>query len=130
VTRRAAPPTLDADALSALTSLLRPFIRSLAVELAVELDRARLDLDVDQRSPALAELRISPRAYLTAARGGAFPSSRRGRLVVARRRDVEAWLEARGARGARRETSPAIAPRSVDDDVRDALGLRLVGGAR
>lgn len=107
-----------------LAPILRPlasrFARILASEVAAELASGRFDANVDQRSSALAELRISSRVYLAGARAGNFPSSKRGRLVVARRRDVEAWLERRTRREAPR---PAPEPRAIDDDVRLELGL-------
>lgn len=107
-----------------LRPFLRPFIQVLAIELAAEMARARVDFEIDQRSPALAELRISSRMFREAARRGDFPSSRRGRLIVARRRHVEAWLENRSKQREEREPeeSPVAKP-SLREQAREAIGL-------
>jgi len=108
-----------------LLSLARPFLQMLAVELAAEMARARVDLEIDQRSPALAELRISPRMYLEAARRGEFPSSKRGkRLTVARRRHVEAWLERRSRPCSEHAVPhPQRAEPLLEEEARMAIGL-------
>jgi hypothetical protein len=106
-------------AIDIIARTLAPYI---ARELAPLLAAGRLDDLVDQRDSALAELRISARVYLQGARAKEFASNRRGRLIVARRRDVEAWLQ-------RRSEKPAIAektaskPLSLRDEVRASLGL-------
>jgi hypothetical protein len=56
-------------------------------------DEAR-PLYVSQRNSA-AVLGIDARAYLSAARSGAFPSTKIRRVVTARTADVVAWLDAR-----------------------------------
>lgn len=53
----------------------------------------------------------SPRAFLDAARANAFPNYRRGRNVVARWCDVEAWIESR-----RRPARERVSPDPGDDD--------------
>jgi len=124
----------------ALEPLLRQLVRSIATEVVAEMARSSRDVHVDQRSPALAELRLSPRMYLAAARQGEFPHTRVGRRVVAKRLDVIAWCE-RKSNAARRRSGEvnrledvradlALPPRSnrrrrlsIRDEARVALGL-------
>jgi hypothetical protein len=118
---------LQPDA-AAIVEALRPFwsplVQAFAVDVAAELARAKLDDEIDQRSPALAELRISSRVYLEMARAKEFRSTKRGRLVVAKRREVEAALERRGGGAARTpESSPAATALDLENDVRTELGL-------
>lgn len=113
-----------ATVVAAITALWQPFVRAVAAELAAELASGRIDVEIDQRSvAALKELRISPRMYLEAARASEFRSTKRGRLIVARRGDVEAWLERRSlpAEVVEREAETET---SLDDQIRAELGLR------
>jgi hypothetical protein len=57
-------------------------------------------LFVSQRN-CLAVVGLEPRDYLHHARGGAFPTTKERRLVVAKMADVVAWLEARIERSTR-----------------------------
>jgi hypothetical protein len=59
---------------------------------------------------------VGKRAFLEAARRGEFPSSKRGRTVLAKRSDVEAWIE----RGRRAPTT--------DNDVAALVRRRVEGG--
>jgi hypothetical protein len=111
-----------------LRPVWRPLVRAFAADVAAELAEKKVDHELDQRSPALIELRCTPRMYLEAARREPpeFPSSRRGRRVVARRRDVEAWLERKSAstnrRRERANESPMAEP-SIQEEARAAIGL-------
>ena len=76
----------------------------------------------------------SKRSFLDAARRGEFPSFRRGKRVLARREDVDAWLEA-GERRSPVRTGGAEAPRELTQRDRDLqllrqAGLRRIGGER
>lgn len=80
--------------------------------------RLRADDWVDGRSSGMAR-----RTFLRLAREGAFPASKRGRTYVARRADVDAYLERQRIQPAipePRETPPpaceAIARTDVNDD--------------
>lgn len=114
-----------------LEAALAPFVallaRVLAPAIAAELARTSRPEMIDQRSTAeLARLDLSPRSYLTAARAGAFPSTKHGRRVVARLADVEAWRAGDSAP----KGSAVVAPISAEDQERRELGLAPKRGRR
>lgn len=99
--------------------MIDDLIDMLAERVAEKL-RARQANDefVDQRSvPGLTR-----RAYLEAARAGAFKSSKVGRRVIAKRAEVIAWIESK-ARGPVGAPAPAVAVDELDEE-REALGLK------
>lgn len=104
--------TLDTNAvLGALAELLAPKVAELLAARAPE-------------APAYYSQANSPlgkRRYLEAARAGCFVSSKRGKLVLALRADVDAWIAA-GARVPKPETPPA------NDDPTDDEAAALLAG--
>lgn len=93
----------------------------LADRIAARLNRPRV-VELTQRDEAaLAELGLTSRSYLEAARAGAFPFTHRGRLVVARFDQVRAWRER--PRLSERPENDTPAP-SLDAEVAAELGLR------
>ena len=64
---------------------------------------------------------LSKRAFLEAARGGAFPSSKVGRKIIAKRADVLGYIESK-----QRHTRAANPIDDLDEE-RIALGLRPKG---
>lgn len=105
-----------------MTVDLDAILDALADRIAARLNRSRV-VEVTQRDEAaLAELGLTARGFLEAARAGAFPSTRRGRLVVARFEAVKAWRE-RPRTTERPQNDTQCAP-SLDDEVARELGLR------
>lgn len=105
--------------MSASDSVFDELIDKLAERVAEKL-RAQQANDeyVDQRSvPGLTR-----RAYLEAARAGAFRSSKVGRRVIAKRAEVVAWIESK-ARGPVGAPAAAVAVDELDEE-REALGLK------
>lgn len=66
---------------------------------------------------------LGKRRFLEAARAGAFPSSKRGKLVLAKRADVDAWIAA-----AERDVKPANDSRRPADRIESII--RRIGGQR
>jgi len=127
-----------APIVTTLVALAQSFVHALAVELSAELANSRRETEIDQRSVAeLRELRLTPRVYMEAARKREFRSSKRGRLIVACRRDVEAWLDHRAEPMPVESEHEAAASTALEDEVRAEMGLlpkripfRVVSGAR
>lgn len=59
---------------------------------------------------------VGKRRFLAAARAGEFPSAKRGKLVLAKRIDVDAWI-ARGARPTMEPVAP-MEPVPTDENAR------------
>jgi hypothetical protein len=79
---------------------------------------------VDARSSGLGR-----RLFLRLAREGAFPVSKRGKAYVARRADVDAYLERQRVRPAPPPSSAEPQPLATDDPIARALAagrLRIV----
>ena len=72
-----------------LSTLASALIEAIADQVAARLPAPSAQPEyVDQRTSS-----IDCRTYVKAARNGAFPASKVGRLYIARRADVAAWLE-------------------------------------
>ncbi|HMJ55723.1 MAG TPA: hypothetical protein VK540_26790 [Polyangiaceae bacterium] len=112
-----------------LVAIGRPLLHELAKELVELMNAGAVDHEIDQRSTAaLRRLRLTPRGYLEAARKkGTFASKKRGRRIVARLRDVEAWRNRPPAEDSD-HAEPARA--TADDEERVLLGLRPKGALR
>lgn len=69
----------------------------------------------------------SRRAFLDAARRGAFPSFKAGRRVLARREDVHLWIESRQ----RKQPAASTPEEDVSDrELLERAGVRLKRGTR
>ncbi len=70
---------------------------------------------------------VKRRQFLEAARRGEFPSFKRGKKVLARREDVERWIES----GARERTASAPArPDESDEQLLARSGILLSSATR
>jgi hypothetical protein len=70
---------------------------------------------------------VKRRQFLEAARRGDFPSFKRGKRVLARREDVDRWIES----GARARPDPAPArDEASDEDLLARSGLLLLTASR
>jgi hypothetical protein len=102
-------------------------VLDLLADLVAERVIARLG-EVPQGGHEYYDQRLNPlgkRRFLEAARRGAFPSTKQGKLVLARRTDVDAWI-ASGKRDARVSTaSTAEGDALSDEDLMAASGIVL-----
>lgn len=96
-------PSRGSDPVEAALALLADYVADRVLARLVERPRVAHDY-YDQRSNPLGK-----RRFLEAARRGAFPSTRCGRLVLARREDVDRWL------ASRTRAKPMTATRDDDD---------------
>jgi hypothetical protein len=106
----------------ASSNLLDALLDDLADRLA-----ERLAVRAGASSPRYADAKHNPlgsaRAFLDAARRRDFATFRRGREVVARWADVEAWIESRK----RPVQLPPAVPANDDRALLEASGVRLCG---
>jgi hypothetical protein len=70
-----------------------------------------------------AQLPITKRKFLEHARAGAFPSFKRGKTVLAKRADVDAWIA-----GGERDVKPANDSRGAPNRIESIM--RRIGGQR
>lgn len=82
-------PTSPRRSPETVNAVLDLFVDMVADRVAARLGAAPANDYYDQRSNPLGK-----RRFLDAARRGAFPSTKRGKLVLARRTDVDAWIAA------------------------------------
>ena len=108
---------LPPEVIDALATLLR---------YAQGLVRETLEARPEGNGPAFYDPKTAPMgraAFLRLAREGAFKATRVGRKVLARKEDVDAWIEARAVAVPHRSTRPASAASSDLDGDRDAWEL-------
>lgn len=122
-THATTPTTCDGEAFNE-PELVACF--SASVRVGLELGATRLfkrlatpPIAVSQRT-VFAVFGVPPRDYLAGARKGEFPSSKVGRLVIARTEDVLAWIDLH-----------RVTPRTpVDESAELDAALAIVGGRR
>lgn len=94
-------PTRPGRSREDVEAALDLFVDMVADRVAERLHAIPTNEYYDQRSNPLGR-----RRFLEAARRGAFPSTKRGKLVLARRADVDAWIAA-GHRAPVERTKPS-----------------------
>ena len=95
------PPTHTRRSPETVDAVLDLFVDMVADRVVARLGATPANDYYDQRTSPLGR-----RRFLEAARRGAFPATKRGKLVLARRTDVDAWIAA-GHRAPAVLTSPS-----------------------
>ena len=102
--------------LDALVDLIADRVADCVVE---RLNAAQTQEYYDQRSSPLGR-----RRFLEAARRGTFPTTKRGKLVLARREEVDRWINA-GARTPVPPSTDANSDENSDEALLAACGIEL-----